>query len=116
VVDHPVKVPPELFTEWLIEAMEKTSLNAKPGTVAAIMADKAAQWGADQELEACCKYLQSEIGPLEAARFRATRRPTPSALAEQGLAALETGCSLTDDGIDIIKAALQRLRQLENQP
>jgi hypothetical protein len=76
VGDHPVKVPTELFTEWLDEAMRHTSLNAKPGTVAAMVADRAAQWGADQELDACCEYLQSEIGPLEAAHFRAARRPS----------------------------------------
>jgi hypothetical protein len=121
VADHPVKVPPELFTEWLNEAMAKTSLNARPGTVAAIMADKAAQWGADQELEACCEYLQSEIGPLEAAHFRAAMRPKPPSLAEQGLKALGPSVGLKHFRTlsvaeqDDIRAALNRLKELEAQ-
>ena len=125
MADHPVRVPPELFTKWLNEAMEKTSLNAKPGTVAAIMADRAAQWGADQELEACCEYLQSEIGPLEAARFRAAMRPNPPTLAEQGLEALSAvvdvlrlgfpGASVNGFHIQNLTAALSRLAELEAQ-
>ncbi len=121
MADHPVKVPPELFTEWLNEAMAKTSLNARPGTVAAIMADKAAQWGADQELEACCEYLQSEIGPLEAAHFRAAMRPKPPSLAEQGLKALGPSVGLKHFRTlsvaeqDDIRAALNRLKELEAQ-
>jgi hypothetical protein len=105
MTDHPVKLPLELFTEWLNEAMAKTSLNAKPGTVAAIMADRAAQWGwdqrehevqeqADQELEAVEHWLIT--GPYGAsiagsaptliADLRAAMRPKPPTLAEQGLA------------------------------
>jgi hypothetical protein len=120
MADHPVEVPPELFTEWLNEAMEKTSLNAKPGTVAAIMADRAAQWGADQELEACCEYLQSEIGPLEAAHFRAAMRPNPPTLAEQALEELELihgDAYSVGMGFDApaIRTALTRLAELEAQ-
>jgi hypothetical protein len=85
------------------------------------MADKAAQWGADQELEACCEYLQSEIGPLEAAHFRAAMRPKPPSLAEQGLKALGPSVGLKHFRTlsvaeqDDIRAALNRLKELEAQ-
>jgi hypothetical protein len=134
MADHPVRVPPELFTEWLSEAMEKTSLNAKPGTVAAVMADRAAQWGwdqrehevqeqADQELEAVEHWLIT--GPYGAsiagsaptliADLRAAMRPKPPTLAEQGLEALNKGCFPSDDEIATIRAALNRLAELEAQ-
>jgi hypothetical protein len=110
VADHPVKVPPELVQQWLSEPY-------KDGTAQHI-ANRSAQWAADQELEAWCEWVFGNFvyGTGHANCLRDARRPKPPTLAEQGLAALETGCSLTDDGIDIIKAALQRLKQLENQP
>jgi hypothetical protein len=122
VADHPVKVPPELFTEWLNEALRQTSLNAKPGTVAAIMADRAAQWGADQELEACCEWLRSK-DILEPAidALRATRRPKPPSLAEQGMEALRgiksgtNNCREQDQAVASLAAALTRLAELEAQ-
>jgi hypothetical protein len=118
-----VKVPPELFTEWLNEAMEKTSLNAKPGTVAAIMADKAAQWGADQELMVCMDAIYLHEGrPLcggTAEWLRATRRPKPPSLAERALEQYERveDILLNHDVIlaGCIRTALTRLAELEAQ-
>jgi hypothetical protein len=114
-------VPPELFTEWLNEAMEKTSLNAKPGTVAAIMADKAAQWGADQELEACLQLLRDGKWYGLVAMLRKARRPKPPTLAEQATTALHAIASGAnnireqDQGIATLAAALNRLAELEAQ-
>jgi hypothetical protein len=108
-----------LFTEWLNEALRHTSLNAKPGTVAAVMADRAAQWGADQELRVCCDAIYLHEGrPLcggTAEWLRATRRPKPPTLAEQGMEALNKGCFPSDDEIATIRAALNRLAELEAQ-
>jgi hypothetical protein len=126
VADHPVKVPPELFTEWLNEAMEKTSLNAKPGTVAAVMADRAAQWGADQELEACCEWLEARgFSRVDVDYLRSARRPEPPTLAEQGMEALSAvvdvlrlgfpGASVDGFHIQNLTAALNRLAELEAQ-
>ena len=118
MADHPVRVPPELFAEWLNEAMEKTSVSAKPGTVAAVMADRAAQWGADQELEACCEWLGY---PVAARQLRSARRPKPPTLAEQGLKALGSPVGpnhvqlLTAANQDDIRTALTRLAELEAQ-
>ena len=121
MADHPVKVPAELFTKWLNEAMEKTSLNAKPGTATAVMADRAAQWGADQELEACCEWLRSK-DILEPAidDLRTARRPKPPTLAEQAKAELDDAvmrgdCITTTDAMPSLRAALARLAELEAQ-
>jgi hypothetical protein len=83
---HPITPPPELFTEWLSEALLQH--DAKSGTVAAMVADKAAQWGADQELEACLRLVEIEAGEgaYALARYiRAARRPKPPSLKEQAL-------------------------------
>ena len=86
----PITVPPELFTEWLSEALLEH--DAKSGTVAAIVADKAAQWSADQELEACCEWVRSMFSghPTWADELRAARRPKPPSLKKQAYGALDT--------------------------
>ncbi len=50
------------------------------------LARKAAQWGANQELEACCEWLDG-VGDL-ALQLRADRRPKPPSLKEQALLVL----------------------------
>ena len=49
----------------------------------------AAQWGADQELEACVQLTRDNDGYDAALGLRATRRPKPPTLKEQALAELE---------------------------
>jgi hypothetical protein len=116
VADHPVKVPPELFTEWLNEAMDKTSVSAKPGTVAAVMADRAAQWGADQELEACCEWLEARgFSRVDVGYLRTARRPKPPSLAELGMEALSRCLLFSSDESRALRAALNRLAELEAQ-
>jgi hypothetical protein len=124
VADHPVKLPPEVFAELLSEAMEKTS---KPGTVAAMVADRAAQWGADQELEACIDVLTSQSAWDDLSQcvgwkefrdqseniLRSARRPKPPTLAEQALEAHERSRFGSPGDRDIIGAALNRLAELE---
>jgi hypothetical protein len=55
VADHPVKVPPELVQQWWEEVVD-----ARSGHWPTDVASKAAQWGADQELEACIDVLGSQ--------------------------------------------------------
>jgi hypothetical protein len=79
----------------------------------------AAQWGADQELEACCEWLEKErehLGwayRLNPQTIRAARRPKPRSLKEQALAVLTqymTGETiLTKDSVDTIRRALEQL-------
>jgi hypothetical protein len=50
---------------------------------------KAYQAGADQELEACCKWLP-KLPPWSADDLRRHRRPKPPSLKEQALLQLDT--------------------------
>jgi hypothetical protein len=52
------------------------------------IATQAAQWGADQELEACCKVLEYQF-MADSIHLRAARRPKPLRLKEQALEALQ---------------------------
>ena len=70
----------------------------------------AAQWGADQELEACCKWLP-KLPPWSANDLRKHRRPKPPSLKEQALAALEVIPKLVgfESERDTIRRALEAL-------
>jgi len=48
-----------------------------------------AQWGADQELEACCEWLEANGYPGTAFELNDLRRPQPPSLKEQALKALK---------------------------
>ncbi len=105
-----IELPPELFTQWLaaaINALAKME-RAQPGTVAAIVAQKAAQWAADQELEACCKYVGEEWGEA-ALELRIARRSKPPSLKQEALKALCKGCFPSNDEISTIRRALEAL-------
>ena len=52
------------------------------------IATRAAQWGADQELEACCHEVQDMYSG--GSRLRAARRPKPPSLKKQAYGALDT--------------------------
>jgi hypothetical protein len=113
VADHPVKVPPELFTEWLSEALLQH--DAKSGTIAAMVADKAAQWGADQELEACIKWTAANFGELPGQNLHLYRRPKPPSLAERALNAVISGFDPEGRSGQVVIEALNRLAELEAQ-
>ena len=74
------------------------------------LATKAARWGADQELDACCEWT-AIVGGAEA--LRAARRPKPLSLKEQALALIshdpENQPFLSEKGIAIIRRALESL-------
>ena len=84
-----------------------------------IVAAQAAQWGADQELEACLKHLfRRGFSDADILCLRSTRRPKPPSLKEQALAALREACEMSNDRppegisndqIDIIRRALEAL-------
>jgi hypothetical protein len=101
--------PPELVQQWVAEyAAHHPEL---PEQV--YIATHAAQWGADQELEACCEWVAEE-SPVAATELRAARRPKPPSLKEQALMALEDGdtgpgASLTSNEVDIIRRALESI-------
>ena len=77
---HPITPPPELVQQWA-DMLSSRSDHA--------VFSLAAQWGADQELEACCKYMQHEDFHGFAKELRTARRPKPPSLKEQALAELQ---------------------------
>ena len=73
------------------------------------IAQKAAQWGADQELEACIEWLREYhqgkcAGGTE--NLRRSRRPKPPSLKQKALEALETTPKLV--GFESERDAIQR--------
>ena len=71
---HPIQLPDSLITKWL----EDTD------TPLSVQFQEAAEWGSDQELEACCKWLP-KLPPWSANDLRKHRRPKPPSLKEQAL-------------------------------
>ena len=82
---HPITPPPIVREQWQLESPFKVvSLERED-----YMIDRAAQWGADQELEACCTAIDEVPGGWADSRhLRHVRRPKPPSLKEQALAAL----------------------------
>jgi hypothetical protein len=100
MTEHPITPPPELVQQWFDDARNAW---AEPQHHAAT---RAAQWGADQELEACCAELPGLDDYL-----RAARRPKLWSLKEQALAALEVIPKLVgfENERDTIRQALEAL-------
>ena len=98
--------PPELVHQW-VDMLSSRSDQA--------VFTMAAQWGADQELEACCEWLFESAYPHKVASvyLRTTRRPNPPRLKEQALEALEAlptpAGQVTADRLDTIRRALEAL-------
>jgi hypothetical protein len=109
---HPVTPPPELVQQWINEA--DGGHDPRWQDYEQDIATRAAQWGADQELEACCEWLHARIGGIYPSDLRAARRPKPPSLKEQALDALAhiaTGPNPTAflDCQDTIRRALEQL-------
>ncbi len=97
---HPIIPPPELVEQW-------AHLPADWNTVAFLIA----QWGADQELEACCEWVDWKWSGIKSRELRASRRHKPPSLKEQALEALAhiLNNSSTQLGADTIRRALEQL-------
>jgi len=110
--DHPITPPTELVDKW---EEEWHNSHFKHGDVdlSPYIAAHAAQWGADQELEACCEWLGSGGYAGTCFTLRAARRPKPPSLKEQALeAAIRLGKKYPSyEGADIetIRRALEAL-------
>ena len=77
--------------------------------IAAIAARWGYKQGADEELEACCKWIPKKT-PWDEEQLRAARRPKPLSLKEQALAVLDD-CADCLDGAheNTIRRALEQL-------
>ena len=78
---HPIPPPLGLVEQWF---------NDSPIDRGLTLATQAAQWGADQELEACANYIDNNMSGNKAREFRAIRRPKPPSLKEQALETLRS--------------------------
>jgi len=107
----------ELVREWINDFFG-CSVSGEFKVEAAI-ATRAAQWGADQELEACCVWVNSvDDDDCFGANLRAARRPKPPSLKEQAFEELDKVDMLWDttefsqetlNSLDIIRRALEQL-------
>jgi hypothetical protein len=113
---HPITPPPELRRQWLdndhfsmvtgthdLLSITRDRLNS--------VIDQAAQWGADQELEACCEWLRTTrrySDQLGLTGFdghdalRTARRPKPPSLKEQALNDLDDIPTHDDEGRQVV--------------
>ncbi len=116
---HPITPPPELALQWINEY-----LNEHPeGVDVEVLVVSAAQWGADQELEACCEEMKSipsplgiPFGEMASNALRAARRPKPPSLKEQAQAELKRLISLipTEGAIAMAEPIRRALEQLND--
>ena len=107
--EHPITPPPELFKQW-----EDDILNERDNVDHVL--DRAwrngFQAGADQELEACCEWINRECGNGwgHGTKLRAARRPKPPSLKEQALEALdEEHADMRIQNYKLIRSVLESL-------
>jgi hypothetical protein len=104
---HPITPPLELVHQWTSFACEE-----EDGESWNSIATQAAQWGADQELEACYQHVDWVIGGLEAKELRAARRPklpNLNSIALQMLGTIERDAHYIPEITDTIRRALEAL-------
>ena len=115
---HPTTPPPELVQQWNNEAVEEWTTEEKPFRLDLFIATRAAQWGADQELEACCEWIKDYPWAEHVNRhllievFCSARRPKPQSLKEQALLAIDTAVAddrLSADVANVVRRALEQL-------
>ena len=109
MTDHPITPPRELVREWYGSEDCPDGANA----LANYLCTQAAQWGADQELEAMMARIEELPFPSGYAdALRAACRPKPPSLKEQALAELVDAYDedkIDDTAYDTIRRALEAL-------
>jgi hypothetical protein len=107
MIDHPITPPPELVQQWMSEFYGS---HIVPGEACTDLANRASQWGADHELEACCEWLHARIGGIYPSDLRAARRPKPPSLKERALEAMHRNWNPhNNDDFATIARALEQL-------
>ena len=119
---HPITPPPELVQEWIHEPqyMTEDQLGKRMNLISMNevrfreIIDKISQYSADQELEACCEYMQHVGFPGIATILRVARRPKLPSLKRVALLQLDTliaDLGLEGKGVDLsqIRRALEAL-------
>ena len=103
---HPVTILADTITEW--RTFYRKTYKGNLSEIDYIAANSA-QWGADQELEACCAWI-GPLGIKGGDTLRRARRPKPPSLKQQALEILDD-CSVRLPGAheNIIRRALEQL-------
>jgi hypothetical protein len=112
MTEHPITPPPELVEQWVQATESSDCIGAFPTNFEKRICIAAAQWGADQELEACCKWLDKGFGDVGnfPATLRTARRPKPPSLKEQALETLKYPKDFWSEAeVDTIRLALEQL-------
>jgi hypothetical protein len=114
---HPITPPPELVVQWIKEFSQPN--DPRWQEYEQDIATRAAQWGADQELEECLSCAGDQ--GLSTSQMRNHRRPKPPSLKEQALEILAgvavyelhggatTDNRLSAEDMSIIRRALEQL-------
>jgi hypothetical protein len=110
---HPITPPPELFNKL---KEEWAALGVKiRGDLGNYLVNNAYRIGADQELKACCEWLDYNCPSVGVHHLRLARRPKSLSVKEQALKALERqstrsvpSLASTND-CDTIRLALEAL-------
>jgi hypothetical protein len=114
--NHPITLPPDdMVQQWRDTWADKKFCCEMDDYIAV----RAALWGADQELEACCEWLTCggliPRLPALTESLRAARRPEPprslkeQALSELNLTADPDGAELSLTQVELIRQALESL-------
>ena len=98
--------PPELVDQW-----DEEGTNMFRPEYQTHLCAKAAQWGADQELQACINFVYDNelCDPDFHNNLRDARRPKPPSLAKRALHILGTHGDLSCAEHDTIRRALEAL-------
>jgi hypothetical protein len=118
MTNHPITPPLELVQQW--SASSPVQHSYESWAYELFIAHQAAQWGADQELEACCDHMRDHQwgfidlrdgthGMHRAAYLKQARRPKPPSLKEQALAELAATERCHPADYSTIRRALEAL-------
>jgi len=105
---HPLTPPSELVEQWKRTAPHRVNETEHYHYITLC----AAQWGADQELKACCHYFARDLRESLALELRAARRPKPptlNSIALQMLGTIERDAHYLPEITDTIRKALEQL-------
>jgi hypothetical protein len=112
--EHLITPSPKLVEQWL---NEWHNAKVKHTSDLDYIAIQAANWGSNQELEACCEWVSENVylnHPFSSHDLRAARRPKPPSLKAQALALIDEctdphGDYLDNNALAIIRRAIESL-------
>ena len=110
--NRPITPPPELVRDWAQKAQLLTG--DEPVSFAELLCNKAARWGADQELEACCELLVADHWETLSRGLRAARRPKPQSLKAGAIEVLDELDGLFELPAGHYNTILRALEQLDD--